>query len=141
AGGGAECSIIAKDAFDAPLFSAADPCTQQDIADGMIDLAKDLNNDSAIIEFAQLFVQQPHYKPTSQSVLYCQFPPENAELNGLFPCQFQSADSMTFVGNLSVGELGTIPFGMHEPLQPAGSCPAHPNGPIADGAYLDANNP
>jgi hypothetical protein len=35
-----------------------------------------------------------------------------------------------------VGGAGTIPFGMSAPVNPAGSCPANPSGPIADGSQL-----
>ena len=57
-------------------------------------------------------------------------------MNGLFQCQFQGADEQTFVGGAKVGSAGTIPFGQNQPLNPAGSCPAHPDGPIPDGQQL-----
>lgn len=41
-----------------------------------------------------------------------------------------------FVGGLAVGAPGTIPFGMTSPVNPPGSCPANPGGPIADGSQL-----
>lgn len=67
---------------------------------------------------------------------YCQDAPKNAELNGLFQCQFAGADPTVFVGGVAVGQPGTIPRGLNAPLSPAGSCPANPNGPIADGTQL-----
>ena len=67
---------------------------------------------------------------------YCQQAPKNAELNGLFQCQFQGADATTFVGGVAVGGSGTVPFGMTAPLSPPGSCAANPTGPIADGSQL-----
>lgn len=67
---------------------------------------------------------------------YCQQAPQNAELNGLFQCQFQSANQNTFVGGLAVGQPGTIPFGRTSPVSPLGSCPANTSGPIADGSQL-----
>ena len=67
---------------------------------------------------------------------YCQQAPKNAELAGLFQCQFQGANPKTFVGGVAVGQPGTIPFGLKAPLNPAGSCPANPNGPIAAGTQL-----
>lgn len=70
------------------------------------------------------------------AVPYCDAAPKNAELNGLFQCQFQGSDQTTFVGGLKVGANGTIPFGQTTPLDPAGSCPANPSGPIADGSQL-----
>ncbi|THH19823.1 hypothetical protein EW146_g1428 [Bondarzewia mesenterica] len=135
AGGGQQCNPIAVNAFGT-LLAAAGPCEQQDNADKMVDLAKQLNNDANMIKFAQIFAQQPRNTPTSQSVPYCQTAPKNSELNGLFQCQFQGADPKTFVGGIAVGGTGTIPFGMSAALNPAGSCPAHPGGPIADGTQL-----
>lgn len=41
-----------------------------------------------------------------------------------------------FVGGIAVGGQGTIPFGRSTPLNPAGSCPAHTSGGIADGSQL-----
>ncbi|KAI0312579.1 hypothetical protein OF83DRAFT_1019779, partial [Amylostereum chailletii] len=135
AGGGDQCNTIAVNAIGT-LLAAADACAQQNSADQMIDLAKQLNNDPDMIKLAQIFAQQPRNTPTSQSVPYCQSAPKNAELNGLFQCQFQGADATTFVGGVQVGGAGTIPFGMSAALSPAGSCPAHPDGPIADGSQL-----
>jgi hypothetical protein len=41
------------------LLAAGKNCDQQDAADQMIDLAKTLNNNAAMINLAQIFVQQP----------------------------------------------------------------------------------
>ncbi|EMD38729.1 hypothetical protein CERSUDRAFT_112455 [Gelatoporia subvermispora B] len=135
AGGGEQCNPISVTAFST-LLAAAGPCDQQNSADAMVDLAKQLNNDADMITFAQIFAQQPRNSPSSQAVPYCQEAPKNAELNGLFQCQFQSADEQTFVGGIPVGGNGTIPFGMTSPVSPAGSCPANPSGPITDGSQL-----
>lgn len=122
----------------------------------MIDLAKQLNSNAAMISAAQIFAQQPrntvslhlspllrtdtHHawplQPTSQAVPYCQSAPKNAELDGLFQCQFAGANENTFVGGLAVGSAGTIPFGLTSAVSPAGSCPAHPDGPVPDGEQL-----
>lgn len=157
AGGGSQCNTIAVNAFG-NLLAAADACGQQDAADQMIDLAKQLNSDAAMISAAQIFAQQPRNtvsraglsiyllnsetyghsspQPTSQAVPYCQSAPKNAELDGLFQCQFAGADETTFVGGLAVGSAGTIPFGMTSAVSPAGSCPAHTDGPVPDGEQL-----
>ena len=58
AGGGAQCNSIAVNAFGT-LLAAAGPCDQQNNADTMIDLAKQLNNNADMIKFAQIFAQQP----------------------------------------------------------------------------------
>ncbi|KDQ62553.1 hypothetical protein JAAARDRAFT_30457 [Jaapia argillacea MUCL 33604] len=135
AGGGQQCNTVAVNSFGT-LLAAAGPCDQQNAADNMINLAKQLNNDPDMITFAQLFAQQPRNSPNSLSIPYCQTAPANAELNGLFQCQFQSTNPQLFVGNLTPGQTGTIPFGLNAAVNPAGSCPAHTSGPIADGTQL-----
>jgi len=135
AGGGQQCNPLSVASFST-LLAAAGPCGQQDQADKMIDLAKQLNNDATMISLAQIFAQQPRNTPSSQSVPYCQKAPKNQQLNGLFQCQFQGADPQTFVGGAKVGAPGTIPFGQNKPLNPAGSCKANPGGPIPDGTQL-----
>ncbi|KAF9648883.1 proline-rich protein [Thelephora ganbajun] len=135
AGGGEKCNPISVTAFTT-LLAAAGPCEQQNAADQMIDLAKQLNNDAQMIRLAQIFRQQPRNTPSSESVQYCQQPPRNPELSGLFQCQFAGAKTQTFVGGVPVGSPGTIPFGLSSPVNPAGSCPASPNGPIPDGQQL-----
>ncbi|KAF7972734.1 hypothetical protein HWV62_17082 [Athelia sp. TMB] len=135
AGGGAQCNTVAVASFGT-LLAAPGPCEQQDAADNMIDLAKTLNSNADMISFAQIFAQQPRNSPNSLSVPYCQQAPKNAELNGLFQCQYQGSSSTAFVGGLKPGQAGTIPFGMTAILSPAGSCLANPSGPIADGTQL-----
>ena len=58
AGGGLQCNAVAVTAFDTLLITAGS-CEQQDAADAMIDLAKKLKNNAAMIKLAQVFVQQP----------------------------------------------------------------------------------
>ena len=58
AGGGQQCNPLSVAAFTT-LLAAAGNCDQQNAADNMVDLAKSLNNDPAMIRFAQIFVQQP----------------------------------------------------------------------------------
>jgi hypothetical protein len=135
AGGGQDCNTVAVNAFET-LLAAAGPCDQQNAADTMVDLAKTLENNADVIKFAQIFAQQPRNSPSSQSVQYCQQAPKNAELDGLFQCQFQGDNPTVFVGGVNVGQPGTIPFGHSAPLSPPGSCPANPSGPIADGTQL-----
>jgi hypothetical protein len=57
AGGGQKCNPIAVTAAST-LLAAADVCAQQNSADQMISLGKQLNNQDMIIA-AQIFVQQP----------------------------------------------------------------------------------
>ncbi|KAH9973430.1 hypothetical protein BGW80DRAFT_1437194 [Lactifluus volemus] len=134
AGGGPKCNQLAVTAFST-LLAGAGPCDQQDSADNMMTLAKQLNS-SPMISLTQIFVQQARNSPDSLSVPYCQNAPKNSELNGLFQCQFQGVNPKIFFGNAQVGAQGTIPLGQTAPLNPPGSCPAHPSGPIADGTQL-----
>jgi LysM repeat protein len=136
AGGADQCGTLSVSAFQT-LLAAGDPCDHQDQADDMMDLAHTLKSDPEMIRLAQLFVQQPRNAPDSLSVLYCQKAPRNSELNGLFQCQFQGCNPTVFTKNVAVGGPSTIPFGMTAALSPAGSCPANPSGPIADGVQLN----
>ncbi|KAJ7334080.1 hypothetical protein DFH08DRAFT_925775 [Mycena albidolilacea] len=134
AGGGLKCNPQSVTSFTT-LLAAAGPCEQQDAADSMIQLAQSLNNDPEMIRLTQIFAQQPRNTPNSVSVPYCQKAPASPLLAGLFQCQFQGASPTTFVGSLSVGAAGTVPFGLKS-LSPLGSCKANPSGPIADGTQL-----
>lgn len=134
AGGGQQCNPLSIAAFTT-LLAAAGPCDQQNAADNMMDLGKKLNS-AQMITLTQIFTQQPRNTPNSVAVPYCQNAPRNAELNGLFQCQYQGANQKVFVGGVAVGGAGTIPFGHNAPLSPPGSCPANPAGPIADGTQL-----
>lgn len=87
----------------------------------MINLAKTLNNNEDMIRSAKIFVQQPRNSANSQAVLYCQKTPQNTELKGLYPCQFEGVEQSTFTGNLPVGQAGTIPYGLTAAVNPAGS--------------------
>lgn len=132
AGGGEQCQPVSQTAF-MTLLAAAGPCDQQNAADQMIDLAKQLNNDANMIKFAQIFVQQPRNSPDSTQVPYCEQAPANSELNGLFQCQFDgTTDSFT---GLQTGASGTVPFGLSS-LAVARSCPASPSSGVTDGAQL-----
>jgi len=126
-----KCSSIAVPAFTS-LLEAGGVCDQQNSADSMIDFAKKLGNDPEMIRLAQLFVQQPRNSPTKLQVPYCQVAPRNVELNGLFHCQFSGSNFTAFSGDQS----GNIPLGLTS-LNPAGSCPAKPDGPVPDGVQLN----
>ncbi|EJD03734.1 uncharacterized protein FOMMEDRAFT_167061 [Fomitiporia mediterranea MF3/22] len=133
AGGADKCNPLSQTAF-MTLLAAAGPCDQQNAGDQMIDLAKQLNNNADMIKFTQIFVQQPRNSPDSFSIPYCQQAPKNSELNGLFQCQFDGTKD-TFTGNLQAGAQGTVPLGLQS-LNPPKSCPANPQGGIADGTQL-----
>jgi len=134
AGGAQQCNPLSITAFTT-LLAAAGPCEQQDAADKMMDLAKQLKSDD-MIRFTQIFVQQPRNSPNSVAIPYCQTAPRNPELNGLFQCQFVGSNQNTFANGAALGAAGTIPFGLNAPLNPLGSCPANPQGPVPDGQQL-----
>ncbi|KAJ8494940.1 hypothetical protein ONZ45_g13065 [Pleurotus djamor] len=137
AGGGTQCNPISQQAFTS-LLAAGKNCDQQDAADVMIDLAKSLNNDPEMIRLSQIFVQQPRNAPDSFQVPYCMKLPRNSELNGLFHCQFAGSNFAQFSGD----QTGNVPLGV-QAVNPPGSCPAKPDGPVPDGTQLAtiAENP
>lgn len=124
-GGGLACNNLAEAAFRALLAEAGD-CDQQHAADLMIDMAHQLSttttSNSEMIRYATLYAQQ-RVSPQAPS-LYCQTPPRNPELLGIFPCQN--------------GEKGTTPgLGRTATLVlPPASCSAHPSTDIADESQL-----
>ncbi|KAH9474989.1 hypothetical protein JR316_0012088 [Psilocybe cubensis] len=126
-----KCSNVAVTAFTS-LLEAGGACDQQNSADAMIDLAKQLGSDPDMIRLAQIFVQQPRNSPDKLQVPYCQVAPRNEELNGLFHCQFSGSDFTKFSGD----QTGNVPLGLTS-LSPAGSCPANPQGPVPDGVQLN----
>ncbi|KAH8109626.1 hypothetical protein DFH11DRAFT_910893 [Phellopilus nigrolimitatus] len=132
AGGASQCNTISQTAFTT-LLAAGGNCDQQNAADSMIDLAKQLKNDPEMIRLAQLFVQQPRNAPDSLQVPYCQTAPDNTELSGLFHCQFASSDFTKFSGD----QTGNVPLGLSA-VSPAGSCPAKTDGPVPDGVQLNS---
>ena len=125
----------------------------------MVDVSKALGNNSTdLITLVQVWRQQPRDSKGGLSVLYCQQQPRNTELTGLFQCQFDGTDKNTFTGNIAAGQSaflfvptrickrtdfmsfldGTIPLGLDKAVDPAGSCPSHPDGPIPAGQHLVA---
>jgi len=131
AGGAAQCSSISQTAFTT-LLAAGKNCDQQDAADQMVTLAKTLGNNPEMIRLAQLFVQQPRNAPDSLQVPYCQTAPKNAELNGLFHCEFAGSNFAKFSGD----QTGNLPLGVAA-VNPPGSCPAKKDGPVPDGVQLN----
>ncbi|KAK0442789.1 uncharacterized protein EV420DRAFT_1278194, partial [Desarmillaria tabescens] len=131
AGGADQCNTLSQTAFTS-LLAAGGNCDQQNAADQMIDLAKQLGNDAEMIRLTQLFVEQPRNAPDSLQVPYCQTAPKNSELNGLFHCQFAGSDFTKFSGD----QTGNVPLGL-DAVSPPGSCPAKTDGPVPDGVQLN----
>jgi len=134
AGGGQQCNPLKIASFDT-LLAAAGPCDQQNQADKMIDLAHQLKSNAKMIQLTQIFMQQPRNSPNSVGMPYCDTAPKNSELLGYFQCQFQGSNLSTFSNGEKAGGPNTLPF-QHTALNPPGSCPAHPQGPIPDGQQL-----
>lgn len=125
------CGTLSGDAV-APLLAGAAECAQQDMADRIIDEAKSKVKDQKVqkemirlaIEYRKTernsFPDYSHQPPTDRNSLYCQKPPKNSELNGVFQAQSPQADpnlffdpkSTTGGGNVKKGsDPRTIPFG------------------------------
>lgn len=66
AGGGQRCNPLSVAAFST-LLAAPPACAQQDAADNMIDLAKQLNNNADMIRLTQIFRQQPRNAVSTMS--------------------------------------------------------------------------
>ncbi|KAI0313310.1 hypothetical protein OF83DRAFT_1142091 [Amylostereum chailletii] len=132
AGGGSQCNNLAVIASGS-LSSFSPICAQQDAADNMVDLAKQLN-DPDTLSLAQIYVQQAHSSPDKSQFPFCQRAPKNPELNGLFHCQFSGSDFTKF--SPSGNQTETIPLGLNAPVNPPGACPASPSGPVPDGKQL-----
>ncbi|KAJ7741086.1 hypothetical protein B0H16DRAFT_1423988 [Mycena metata] len=89
-----------------PLLAAQPECSQQDMADQIIDTAKQFNGttQAAMIAIAQEYRQTekntpPDFKtkpPTLRNSVFCQTAPRNAELNGLVQAQDPANDPNTF---------------------------------------------
>ncbi|KAK0204287.1 hypothetical protein DFS33DRAFT_1434377 [Desarmillaria ectypa] len=131
AGGAGQCNPLSQTAFTS-LLAAGKNCDQQNAADKMIDLAKQLGSNAEMIRLTQLFVQQPRNAPDSLQVPYCQTAPKNSELNGLFHCQFAGSNFAKFSGD----QTGNVPLGLNA-VNPPGSCPAKRDGPVPDGVQLN----
>jgi len=133
AGGSLECLALASSA-DISLTASAGPCDQQNAADSLMTLTKTLGKPTTLFDYTQLFLQQPRDTSSYLATPYCMTAPKNAELKGFYQCQFEGSSTTQFVGGLKVGASGTIPLGLR--TSPAGGCPAHPSGPIADASQL-----
>ncbi|KIM30462.1 hypothetical protein M408DRAFT_285970 [Serendipita vermifera MAFF 305830] len=132
--GGQYCVELAYKGVSA-LGANAAVCAQQDIADTMIDFAKTLTNNTALISQTRIYAQQPRSSADGMAVLYCQDAPTSTELSGVYPCQSAEFDLTKFTGSVTVGAAGTIPFGLTAAVNPAGSCPDRDT-PVPAGEFL-----
>jgi len=118
------------------LASTAAVCDQQAVADSMLNFTRSLpNNATTLAHLTRIYAQQPRSSPDGWAVLYCQIPPINTELRGVYHCQSADYDLTRFTSGVAIGTVGTIPYDLTAPVTPPGSCPDH-SGPVPSGAYL-----
>ncbi|VDC04785.1 unnamed protein product [Peniophora sp. CBMAI 1063] len=123
---GAVCGNLAGQAIT-PLLAAQGECTQQDMADSIIDAAQQFddatkqNMIALAVEYRQAekntspdFTTNP---PTNRNSVFCQKAPKNAELNGLVQAQDPANDDTHFFDPatgktvLKGDQANTFPFG------------------------------
>ncbi|EKM58301.1 uncharacterized protein PHACADRAFT_252512 [Phanerochaete carnosa HHB-10118-sp] len=123
---GQVCSTLAAQAVT-PLLASQPECSQQDMADAIIDAAQqfDANTKANMIALAQQYRQVEKNTPpdlstnppTNQNSVFCQTAPKNAELNGLVQAQDPANSPNVFFDpglNQSVAkgsQPNTFPFG------------------------------
>ncbi|TFK50394.1 hypothetical protein OE88DRAFT_249467 [Heliocybe sulcata] len=123
---GQVCGVLAGQAIT-PLLAAQGECTQQDMADSIIDAAQQFddatkqNMISLAVEYRQAEKNTPPdfttNPPTNRNSVFCQKAPKNAELNGLVQAQDPANDPDLFFdpnGAKSVkkgSQANTFPFG------------------------------
>jgi len=103
------------------LLVDADPCDQQNVADSMIDFANSpgVTNQAALMAYAVKYMQHPRNAVEVMGVIpssmYCQSPPANSELNGLYNAQLEGCDpglyGSPYTPMVSFGSEGTCPYG------------------------------
>ncbi|KIP05829.1 hypothetical protein PHLGIDRAFT_36220 [Phlebiopsis gigantea 11061_1 CR5-6] len=123
---GAVCGTLAGAAIT-PLLAAQGECTQQDMADSIIDAAQqfDAATKANMIALAQEYRQAekntpPDFTtnpPTNRNSVFCQKAPKNAELNGLVQAQDPANDPNIFFDPATKASVkkgaqaNTSPFG------------------------------
>ncbi|KZT25910.1 hypothetical protein NEOLEDRAFT_1156051 [Neolentinus lepideus HHB14362 ss-1] len=123
---GQVCGVLAGQAIT-PLLAAQGECTQQDMADSIIDAAQQFDNATKTnmialaVEYRQAEKNTPPdfttNPPTNRNSVFCQTAPKNAELNGLVQAQDPANDPNIFFdpnGSKSVtkgSQANTFPFG------------------------------
>ncbi|KAL5504197.1 hypothetical protein ACEPAH_8271 [Sanghuangporus vaninii] len=123
---GSVCGVLAGQG-PSTLLGAAGECTQQDLADDIIDAAQQFddatkaNMIALAVEFRQVEKNTPPdfttNPPTNRNSVFCQTAPRNAELNGLVQAQDPANDPNIFFdpalgASVTLGsQANTFPFG------------------------------
>ncbi|TCD69336.1 hypothetical protein EIP91_007892 [Steccherinum ochraceum] len=124
--GGGVCATLAGQAIT-PLLAAQPECSQQDMADQIIDTAQqfDATTKANMIALAQEYRQAekntpPDFTtnpPTNRNSVFCQTAPKNPELNGLVQAQDPANDPNIFFDPATQASVkkgsqaNTFPFG------------------------------
>ncbi|WAQ89842.1 hypothetical protein PtA15_11A534 [Puccinia triticina] len=134
------CGTFAGDAI-APLLAASDECAQQDMADRIIDAAKNLSNGITSSDTRnQMIITAMAYREAEKNTLpiypdliprnsvYCQKPPKNSELKGLVQKQDPANGPLLFFDHLVHTNGSTVLLDSQPNTRPfgekAGSPPA-----------------
>eukprot|EP00753_Platysulcus_tardus_P000690 PLAT10644.1.p1 GENE.PLAT10644.1~~PLAT10644.1.p1 ORF type:complete len:583 (+),score=-11.91 PLAT10644.1:180-1928(+) len=123
---GQVCGTLAGQAIT-PLLAAQGECTQQDMADSIIDAAQQFDDATKqnmiqlAIEYRQAEKNTPPdfttNPPTNRNSVFCQKAPKNAELNGLVQAQDPANDPDAFFDPATKAtvkkgsQANTFPFG------------------------------
>ncbi|KAL5486066.1 hypothetical protein ACEPAI_7110 [Sanghuangporus weigelae] len=122
---GSVCGVLAGQG-PSTLLAAAGECTQQDLADDIIDAAQQFDDTTKAnmialaVEFRQVEKNTPPdfttNPPTNRNSVFCQQSPRNAELNGLVQAQDPANDPNIFFdpalgASVTLGsQANTFPF-------------------------------
>ncbi|KAL5526517.1 hypothetical protein ACEPAF_8241 [Sanghuangporus sanghuang] len=123
---GSVCGVLAGQG-PSTLLAAAGECTQQDLADDIIDAAQQFDDTTKAnvialaVEFRQVEKNTPPdfttNPPTNRNSVFCQNAPRNAELNDLVQAQDPANDPNVFFdpalgASVTLGsQANTFPFG------------------------------
>ncbi|KAI0322591.1 hypothetical protein OF83DRAFT_652043 [Amylostereum chailletii] len=143
---GQVCGVLGGSAIT-PLLAAQGECTQQDMADQIIDQSKQFDaatqaNMLAIaIEYRQVEKNTPPdfttNPPTNRNSVFCQKAPKNAELNGLVQAQDPSNDPNLF---FDPATKASVKLGSQANTSPFGSSGAGSSASNSSSAATSASN-
>ncbi|OBZ72196.1 hypothetical protein A0H81_07966 [Grifola frondosa] len=123
---GQVCGVLSGQAIT-PLLAAQGECTQQDMADSIIDAAQQFDNVTKAsmialaVEYRQVEKNTPPdfttNPPTNRNSVFCQTAPKNSQLNGLVQAQDPANDPNVFFDPATQASVqkgaqpNTFPFG------------------------------
>ncbi|KAF8968157.1 hypothetical protein BDZ97DRAFT_458267 [Flammula alnicola] len=150
---GAVCGTLAGQAVT-PLLAAQPECSQQDMADAIIDASKQFDAATAAamvaaaVEYRQVEKNTPPdfttNPPALRNSVFCQKTPKNPQLNGLVQAQDPSNDPNLFFDPalkatvVKGSQANTFPFGDAASQSAASQAPATTSAAATGGAVLIA---